>query len=94
MKWRADGQAIGYAYLALTGPGDNAGRIAVQKQGRNSGLKEAVSFSGGEAKLVANWVMGELSAALNQNNLDITESPVNAERLGGLVARIADQTID
>lgn len=55
--------------------------------------EEAVSFSGGEAKLVANWVMGELSAALNQNNLDITESPVNAERLGGLVARIADQTI-
>ncbi len=55
--------------------------------------EEAVSFSGGEAKLVANWVMGELSAALNQNNLDIKESPVNAERLGGLVARIADQTI-
>ena len=45
LMWRADGQAIGYAYLALTGPGDNAGRIAVQKQGRNSGLKEAVSFS-------------------------------------------------
>ncbi len=44
--------------------------------------EEAVSFSGGEAKLVANWVMGELSAALNQNNLDIKESPVNAERLG------------
>ncbi|MGB1701640.1 MAG: Asp-tRNA(Asn)/Glu-tRNA(Gln) amidotransferase subunit GatB [Cycloclasticus sp.] len=55
--------------------------------------EEAVSFSGGETKLVANWVMGELSAALNQNNLDITESPVNAERLGCLVARIADQTI-
>ena len=55
--------------------------------------EDAVNFSDGEAKLVANWVMGELSAALNQNALAITSSPVSAERLGGLVMRIADQTI-
>lgn len=55
--------------------------------------EDAVNFSDGEAKLVANWVMGELSAALNQHNVDIVNSPVSAERLGGLVKRIADQTI-
>ena len=55
--------------------------------------EDAVNFSDGEAKLVANWVMGELSAALNQNSLGVASSPVSAERLGGLVIRIADQTI-
>jgi aspartyl-tRNA(Asn)/glutamyl-tRNA(Gln) amidotransferase subunit B len=53
----------------------------------------AVNYATGEAKLIANWVMGELSAGLNQHNLDIANSPVNAERLGGLIKNIADQTI-
>ncbi|MEO1888753.1 MAG: Asp-tRNA(Asn)/Glu-tRNA(Gln) amidotransferase subunit GatB [Cycloclasticus sp.] len=55
--------------------------------------EDAVNFSDGETKLVANWVMGELSANLNQHSLDVAASPVGAERLGGLVKRIADQTI-
>ncbi|ORU93839.1 MAG: aspartyl/glutamyl-tRNA amidotransferase subunit B [Cycloclasticus sp. symbiont of Poecilosclerida sp. N] len=55
--------------------------------------EDAVSYSNGETKLVANWVMGELSAFLKQHTLNISASPVTAERLGGLVNRIADQTI-
>jgi aspartyl-tRNA(Asn)/glutamyl-tRNA(Gln) amidotransferase subunit B len=55
--------------------------------------EDAVNFSDEQAKLVANWVMGELSAGLNQHGLDISNSPVSSERLGGLVKRIADQTI-
>ena len=55
--------------------------------------EEVVNFSKGEAKLAANWVMGELSAGLNRDGLDISQAPVSAERLGGLVSRIADQTI-
>jgi len=54
---------------------------------------ETVAKTGGDAKLAANWVMGELSAALNKAGLDIDASPVSAEQLGGLVARIADGTI-
>ncbi|WP_420554334.1 Asp-tRNA(Asn)/Glu-tRNA(Gln) amidotransferase subunit GatB [Neptuniibacter marinus] len=46
-----------------------------------------------DAKLAANWVMGELSKLLNQHDLDITNSPVNAEQLGGLLLRIKDDTI-
>ncbi len=45
------------------------------------------------AKLAANWVMGELSAALNKTNLSINESPLSPERLAGLLQRIADNTI-
>lgn len=46
-----------------------------------------------DAKLVANWVMGELSAALNRAELAIQHSPVSAEQLAGLVARLSDGTI-
>lgn len=46
-----------------------------------------------EAKLCANWIMGELLAALNKANLDITESPISPEKLGQLIERITDQTI-
>ncbi|MDE2583810.1 MAG: Asp-tRNA(Asn)/Glu-tRNA(Gln) amidotransferase subunit GatB [Betaproteobacteria bacterium] len=45
------------------------------------------------AKVAANWVMGELSARLNKEDQDIVASPVGAAQLAGLIARIADNTI-
>jgi len=48
---------------------------------------------GKQAKLIANWVMGELAARLNKEELDIAASPVAAAQLAGLVLRIADNTI-
>ncbi|PCD01368.1 Asp-tRNA(Asn)/Glu-tRNA(Gln) amidotransferase subunit GatB [Halopseudomonas pelagia] len=47
----------------------------------------------GDAKLAANWVMGDLSSLLNKSDLDIEQSPVSAEQLGGMIARIRDNTI-
>ncbi|MBQ0724781.1 MAG: Asp-tRNA(Asn)/Glu-tRNA(Gln) amidotransferase subunit GatB [Cycloclasticus sp.] len=55
--------------------------------------EDSVSGVANEEKLVANWVMGDLSAGLNREGLDITGCPVSAERLAGLVLRISDQTI-
>jgi aspartyl-tRNA(Asn)/glutamyl-tRNA(Gln) amidotransferase subunit B len=52
-----------------------------------------VARLGGNAKLAANWVMGELSGALNKENLDVTESRVGADALAQLLARIVDNTI-
>ncbi len=46
-----------------------------------------------QPKLAANWVMGELAAALNQDGLEIGSGKLPAERLAGLLVRIADQTI-
>jgi aspartyl-tRNA(Asn)/glutamyl-tRNA(Gln) amidotransferase subunit B len=46
-----------------------------------------------EAKLAANWVMGELAAALNRDGLEVAASRVAAAGLGGLLKRIADRTI-
>jgi aspartyl-tRNA(Asn)/glutamyl-tRNA(Gln) amidotransferase subunit B len=48
---------------------------------------------GGQPKLAANWVMGELSGALNRDNLEVGASPVPAAALGGLLVRIGDGTI-
>ena len=45
------------------------------------------------AKLAVNWIMGELAAALNKSNLSILDSPISAQRLAGLLQRIADNTI-
>jgi aspartyl-tRNA(Asn)/glutamyl-tRNA(Gln) amidotransferase subunit B len=47
----------------------------------------------GEPKLCANWVMGELSASLNKDGLDIGASRLSAAALAALLRRIADQTI-
>jgi aspartyl-tRNA(Asn)/glutamyl-tRNA(Gln) amidotransferase subunit B len=45
------------------------------------------------AKLAANWVIGDLSAALNKDGLDINESKVNAEAFAELLTRINDETV-
>lgn len=47
----------------------------------------------GDAKLSANWVSVDLQAVLNKQDLEVEASPISAERLGGLIARIKDQTI-
>lgn len=54
---------------------------------------EQVQRECGDAKLAANWVMGELSSLLNREDLDISQSPVSASQLGGMIARIRDNTI-
>ncbi|HEX3602744.1 MAG TPA: Asp-tRNA(Asn)/Glu-tRNA(Gln) amidotransferase subunit GatB [Steroidobacteraceae bacterium] len=50
-------------------------------------------LSAGHAKLAANWVMGELSSALNRDSVDIERSRVNPLQLIGLLTRIVDETI-
>ncbi|PKD41281.1 Asp-tRNA(Asn)/Glu-tRNA(Gln) amidotransferase GatCAB subunit B [Methylomonas sp. Kb3] len=52
-----------------------------------------VKASGGEAKLAGNWLTGDVLGALNKAGLEIGDCPVNAERLAGLLKRIADNTI-
>ncbi|MDR2240176.1 MAG: Asp-tRNA(Asn)/Glu-tRNA(Gln) amidotransferase subunit GatB [Zoogloeaceae bacterium] len=57
-------------------------------------FEQTVTAAGaGNAKLCANWVMGELAARLNREERDIAAAPLGAAQLAGLVARIADGTI-
>jgi aspartyl-tRNA(Asn)/glutamyl-tRNA(Gln) amidotransferase subunit B len=50
--------------------------------------------SGRDAKLAANWVIGELFAALNRTGTNIETSPVSAAALGELLDLMADATIN
>ncbi len=47
----------------------------------------------GEAKLIANWMNGELAARLNRDGIDIQNAPVAAVAFAGLLLRIKDNTI-
>ncbi|OIR10478.1 aspartyl/glutamyl-tRNA(Asn/Gln) amidotransferase subunit B [mine drainage metagenome] len=45
------------------------------------------------AKLCANWIIGEVSAQLNRDGLDMTQCPISAQQLGGMIMRVIDGTI-
>jgi len=47
----------------------------------------------GQAKLASNWIMGELSRRMNADDIGMDQLPVTAAQLGGLIQRIADDTI-
>jgi len=49
--------------------------------------------AGIDPKIAANWVLGEISAKLNQAEMDIEESPVSSAALAGMLRRIGDGTI-
>ena len=69
---------------------DDAGVLVAERE--TAEYFEQVA-AGRDGKLAANWVMGELFAALNAAGLEIAASPVSAAQLGGLVDRVADNTL-
>ncbi|WP_347888040.1 Asp-tRNA(Asn)/Glu-tRNA(Gln) amidotransferase subunit GatB [Nitrosomonas europaea] len=56
-------------------------------------FEQMVSVLPGQSKLCANWIMGEVSARLNKEGLEIARSPISPEQLAGLLLRITDGTI-
>jgi len=52
-----------------------------------------ITESGSDIKLCTNWVMGDLAGALNKAGLNISQSPIDAIHLAGLLKRISDNTI-
>jgi aspartyl-tRNA(Asn)/glutamyl-tRNA(Gln) amidotransferase subunit B len=60
-----------------------------------AGYFEAVTVKAGkeQAKPAANWLMGDLSSALNRENVEVADAPVSAAQLAVLLQRIADGTI-
>ena len=56
-------------------------------------FEQALAQAPAHAKQLANWILGDLSGALNKSSLEIQDSPVSAEMLSGLILRIVDNTI-
>ncbi|MDO8291122.1 MAG: Asp-tRNA(Asn)/Glu-tRNA(Gln) amidotransferase GatCAB subunit B, partial [Parvibaculum sp.] len=69
----------------------DAGVLASSREMANF-YEEVVKICG-DAKLSANWVTVDLQGLLNKSDLEISQSPVSASRLGALIGRIKDQTI-
>ena len=72
---------------------DESATILTSSRDLANYFEEVVKLSHCESTVCANWMTGELSAALNRADLDICDSPIDATRFAGLVARIADDTI-
>ncbi len=81
-RYRADWGLSDYDAMALT----QSRELAEYFEAVASGLD-------GEAKLAANWVMGELAGALNRTAIEIAASPLNPSALARLLQRVRDGTI-
>jgi aspartyl-tRNA(Asn)/glutamyl-tRNA(Gln) amidotransferase subunit B len=71
----------------------DAGTLTAARETAAYFEQAATAAGAANAKLCANWVMGELAARLNREEMEIADSPVGPAQLAGLVARIADNTI-
>ena len=56
-------------------------------------FEAALGEASGQAKACANWIIGEVSAQLNRDGIDIAQCPIAPPQLGGMLKRIADGTI-
>ena len=70
----------------------DAGVMTADKQTADF-FETVLDKSGASAKLVCSWVSGELFSRLNKEGADLADSPVDADRFSGLIARIHDNTI-
>ena len=56
-------------------------------------FETCVEAASGDARSVANWITGEIFAALNKDELDFADVPIGTDSLAKLIARINDKTI-
>jgi aspartyl-tRNA(Asn)/glutamyl-tRNA(Gln) amidotransferase subunit B len=71
----------------------DAAQLTMDRATSNFFEAVAAKLPQGQAKLGANWILGELMAALNRDELAISASPVSPEGLAALIQRIIDGTI-
>jgi aspartyl-tRNA(Asn)/glutamyl-tRNA(Gln) amidotransferase subunit B len=57
------------------------------------GMQQKQAAQTGVAKLVTNWVIGDLAARLNSDQIEIAAAPVPPGKLAGLLVRLVDQTL-
>jgi aspartyl-tRNA(Asn)/glutamyl-tRNA(Gln) amidotransferase subunit B len=79
-------------FKAQYGLGDYDANALCDSQTMANYFEEAAQ-AGGDAKLAANWMLSELAAQLNANNLTLEQAPVSAQQLGQLIVRIKDNTL-
>ena len=56
-------------------------------------FEDCIQTANGEAKLAANWILGELIATLKKSNMALADTPISAQSLGEIICRIQDGTL-
>jgi len=90
-KARRDGKAAGKQPASKKAAGGTSGK------GKKAGGKKAGASSSAktrrDGKATANWVINEFFGRLNKEGLEISQSPMSADQLGGIIDLIADKSI-
>lgn len=79
-------------FVAEYGVSDYDARLLTASR-QQAAFFETAALKSKQGKLVANWMNGELAATLNKEGIELADSPIQAERLAGLVEKIADGTL-
>ena len=79
-------------YIREVGLAESEAKIISSSKAMANMFEEASSKTD-DAKLIAKWLVGDVSALLNKNNIEIDESNLSAENFGKLIERISDNTI-
>ena len=79
-------------YIEEVGLEESEAKIISSSKAMANMFEEASSKTD-DAKLISKWLVGDVSALLNKDNIDIDESNLSAENFGKLIARISDNTI-
>jgi len=79
-------------YIQKVGLEESEAKIISSSKAMANMFEEASSKTD-DAKLIAKWLVGDVSALLNKNNIEIDESNLSAENFGKLIERISDTTI-
>ncbi len=82
-----------HRFLEQYGLGDEHARLLTQSRTAADYYEAAAEAASGSPKTVANWIVGDLSSRLNDENLDIGDAPISPAMLAGLIDRIEDRTI-
>ncbi len=80
-------------FVSVYGLSPNDAAALTASRERASYFESLQQTVGGEAKLCANWMMGDLASALNEADLEFSASEISSQRLAGLIRRIADGSI-
>lgn len=81
-------------FIADFGLTDYDAIVLTQSKGMATFFEMVVNHAGkAQAKLAANWLMGDVASTVNRAGIDIDQSPVSAAQLALLMQRIADGTI-
>ena len=79
-------------YIQEVGLEESEAKIISSSKAMANMFEEASSKTN-DAKLIAKWLVGDISALLNKDNIEIHESNLSAENFGKLIERISDNTI-